>query len=356
MGIHTSVIKINDSGFDEFISELDPEIVVFDRFMTEEQFGWRITEYCPSSLRILNTEDLHSLRKGRQDALKSGEDFSDSYLFNDLAKREIASIYRSDLSLIISEAEMTFLVDKFKIPEPILHYSPFMIDEVSSESQLLLPGYNQRRHFMTIGNFLHAPNLDAVYHLKETVWPKIKSEINDAELHIYGAYMPDKLKQLHKEKEGFLIKGFVEDVNTCMQNYRICLAPVRFGAGLKGKIVDAMKNGTPCIMSSVAAEGLFGIGPINGFVEDQPSKFADQAVKLYNDFEVWKRCQHNGYTTVKNRFNKNKIRRELLETISSLKENLNTHRLHNFTGRMLEHHTMQSTKYMSRWIEAKNKK
>ena len=76
MGIHTSVIKINDSGVDEFISELDPEVVVFDRFMTEEQFGWRITEYCPSSLRILNTEDLHSLRKGRQDALKSGEDFT----------------------------------------------------------------------------------------------------------------------------------------------------------------------------------------------------------------------------------------------------------------------------------------
>lgn len=355
MGIQTHSITMNDSEFDIFVSKLDPQIVMFDRFMTEEQFGWRVMERCPNALRILNTEDLHSLRKGRQQALKVNAEFSDSFLFNDLAKREIASIYRSDLSLIISEAEVKILIERFNVPEFILHYSPFMIDEVDKKSQSSLPGFNERQHFMTIGNFLHKPNLDVVHFLKDTVWPLIKEEIDDAELHIYGAYMPEKVKSLNNDREGFIVKGFADDVDVCMQSYRVCLAPLRFGAGLKGKIVDAMKNGTPCMMSSMAAEGLFGIGPLNGFIEDQQKEFASKAIDLYNNQDFWLACQQNGFTTIKNRFNKKVVIKKLIEAINLVRSDLSSHRLQNFMGRILEHHGMQSTKYMSRWIEAKNK-
>ena len=119
IGVSQKSIALNSGTFDDFIKELNPNIVLFDRFMTEEQFGWRVSEHTPNALRILDTEDLHGLRKGRQQAFKENTPFDKTYLFSDTTKREIASIYRSDLSLIISEAEMEILKNDFKVNESL---------------------------------------------------------------------------------------------------------------------------------------------------------------------------------------------------------------------------------------------
>ena len=116
LGVTQTEIELNNSSFDDFILNLKPDIVLFDRFMMEEQFGWRVTEHCPKALRILDTEDLHCLRKAREQAFKDNQPCDKTYLFRDIAKREIASIYRSDLSLMISEAEMAILKDEFGVP------------------------------------------------------------------------------------------------------------------------------------------------------------------------------------------------------------------------------------------------
>lgn len=123
-GIATEKIELNNESFDIFLKKIDPEIVIFDRFMMEEQFGWRVAEVCPEAIKILDTEDLHFYRKARQEAVKAGAELSPALLFSNIAKREIASIYRCDLSLIISEAEMQLLQSTFKVPEEILFYLP----------------------------------------------------------------------------------------------------------------------------------------------------------------------------------------------------------------------------------------
>ena len=113
-------IILNDSCFDELIKKLNPEIVIFDRFTTEEQFGWRVSEQIPNAVKILDTEDLHFLRDARERAFKQNKNLQDSDLINDIFKREIASILRCDLSLIISEFEMNLLKKLFRIDEKIL--------------------------------------------------------------------------------------------------------------------------------------------------------------------------------------------------------------------------------------------
>jgi glycosyltransferase involved in cell wall biosynthesis len=356
IGIKQVSIQLNDESVDIFIQELNPNIVMFDRFMMEEQFGWRVAEQCPKAIRILDTEDLHCLRKGRQQALKDGEPFDENYLFNETAKREIASIYRCDLSLIISEVEMKILKDEFKVDESLLFYLPFMLNKISNANIQRLPNFEERQHFVTIGNFLHEPNFDSIKYLKETIWPLIKQQLPKAELHIYGAYASQKVTQFHNEKEGFLIKGFAPDVKSVTQNAKVCLAPLRFGAGLKGKLMDAMQNGTPCIMTSIAAEGMFGNLEPNGCIEDDPEVFAQKAMELYTNENIWKTHQNNGFEIFNKRFNKSDFEIKLKETIDNLINNLEMLRLQNFTGAMLNHHSMQSTKFMSRWIEEKNKK
>ncbi len=348
-------IELNNSSFDVFIKALKPDMVLFDRFTMEEQFGWRVAEYCPYAMRILDTEDLHGLRKGRQQAFKDEKEFDTTYLFNEVSKREIASIYRSDLSLIISEAEMEMLQNQFKVDRSLLHYLPFMLDELSDETIRNLPNYEERHHFITIGNFLHEPNYNSVLYLKECIWPLIRKQLPKSELHIYGAYVSQKANELHNEKAGFLIKGFAYDVSEIMRKSRVCLAPLRFGAGLKGKLIDAMQNGTPCVTTSIGAEGMYGNLDSNGFIEDNPEAFANKAVELYNKQEVWKTKQRNGFEIINKRFNKKYSEPDFIKTVEELQNNLCSKRLHNFTGQMLQYHTMQSTKFMSRWIEEKNK-
>lgn len=355
LGIEQVTIQLNHSSFDEFIKVLDPDLVLFDRFMTEEQFGWRVAQQCPNALRILDTEDLHALRKGRQDAFKNKEVFDKTHLFNDTAKREIASIYRSDLSLIISEAEMERLKNQFKVDASLLMYLPFMIDEISIKNTSKYPSFGARQHFITIGNFLHPPNYNAVLYLKEMIWPLIRKQLPKAEMHVYGAYASQKVLQLHHKKEGFLIKGFAEDVNKVMQQSKICLAPIRFGAGLKGKLIDAMQNGTPCITTSIGAEGMFGTLKPNGFVADSPQEFANKAIRLYQDELLWKEKQQNGFKIINKRFNKAEHQQKLLNRIRETSKHLGEKRLDNFTGAMLLHHRHQSTKFMSKWIEEKGK-
>ena len=355
IGIEQVSIILNDSSFDDFVKILNPNVVMFDRFMTEEQFGWRVAEQCPNALRILDTEDLHSLRKGRQQAFKDGKTFDKAYLFNDVAKREIASIYRCDLSLIISEVEINILKNQFKVDESLLFYLPFMLDEVSKESIEKFPKFENRNHFITIGNFLHEPNYNVVLYLKETIWKLIRKQLPKGEMHIYGSYASQKINQLHSEKEGFLVIGFADDVNEVMQQAKVCLAPINFGAGLKGKLVDAMQNGTPCVMSTIAAEGMFGNLETNGFNEDNPEAFANKAVQLYNDEILWKENQQNGFKIINKRFNKVEFLQKFLNQIEGITERLHEKRLNNFTGQMLMHHTLQSTKFMSKWIEEKNR-
>ncbi|SDR93463.1 glycosyltransferase [Winogradskyella sediminis] len=355
INVNTKPILLNDSSFNVFVKELDPDVVLFDRFMTEEQYGWRVSEQCPNALRILDTEDFHGLRKAREVALKRNEVVTLEHLQNDTTKREIASIYRCDLSLIISEAELDILTNQFNIDASLLYYLPFLLEPISEEDIQLLPKFEARQHFVTIGNFLHAPNYNAVLYLKQTIWPLIRQQLPKLELHIYGSYESQKVTQLHKPNEGFFIKGFAEDVNDIMKNAKVCLASLRFGAGLKGKLIDAMQNGTPCVMTNIAAEGMFGQLDVNGFISDNPKDFAKKAVLLYSDAETWEQKQQQGFKVMHKRFNNVNFEKAFASKLMELSKDINAHRENNFIGQLFMMQSMQSTKYMSKWIEAKNR-
>ena len=354
LNVHIVDILLNDSSFDVFAKELDPSIVLFDRFMTEEQFGWRIMENCPNALRILDTEDLHFVRKARSLTLNSQEICSDDFLFNEITKREIASLYRCDLSLIISESEFQILVDIFKIDCNLLLYLPFMININQNLGINRLKSFADRSDFVSIGNFLHSPNLDAVSYLKKDIWPFIRSRLPKANLHVYGAYDTQAVRSMHNKNDGFLVHGYVEDAFKVVNSARVLLAPLRFGAGLKGKLIQAMQCGTPSVMSTIAAEGIFGSHQPNGFIENHSNFYTEKCINLYSTESIWNDFQKKGFEVLEQRFDKEEFHSKLIDRIHLLKSTLNAHRSTNFIGQLLAYHQFQSTKYMSRWIEEKN--
>ncbi|WP_312311855.1 glycosyltransferase [Empedobacter brevis] len=354
-GVNEVGIQLNDESFNGFVRELNPKVVVFDRFMIEEQYGWRVSKECPDALKILDTEDLHFLRNARQEATKKGIDFSDKLLFSDLAKREIASILRCDLSLIISKKEIEILQNQFKIDEKIVYYLPFLEDEITEEKMNSWKKIDEREHFMFIGNFIHEPNFNCVQILKKDIWPVLRKKLPKSELHIYGAYPTQKVLQLNNATERFFVKGRAENAQETMSNYKLLLAPIKFGAGVKGKFVDAMQTGTPSITTSVGAEAMKDNFDWNGFVEDDFEAFVEKAVLLYNNEKEWQIAQKNGIKILNKNYDKTKFEAEFLEKIKYVEDNLIQHRNQNFIGQVLQHHFNQSTKYMSLWIEQKNK-
>ena len=350
LGYHTKQIELNSTSFDAFLETLMPTVVLFDRFMTEEQFGWRVIQSCPAAIRILDTEDLHGLRKARQIALKQHTHDHQEF-FNDITKRELASVLRCDLTLIISEAEMV-LLKSIGISEALLHYCPFML-EVTDE--IPIKTFELRKHFVTIGNFKHAPNEDAVNYLKSTIWPLIRKKQPNAELHIYGAYVQQKHLQLTNVKDGFIVKGKAVDAVSTIEKYSVLLAPLRFGAGLKGKLIDAMITGTPMIMSSIAAEGMFGDHIDEFHISDDPEEFASHAAQLFANKEQWNQQQQLGLQVLKNRFDFKENEKVLINRLIQLHSNLETLRMQNTFGQVLQHQSLLAHRYLSKWIEEKNK-
>ncbi|WP_288739635.1 glycosyltransferase [uncultured Rheinheimera sp.] len=345
-------IQLNDSRFDEQLKQWQPDIVMFDRFMLEEQFGWRVEQQCPNALRLLDTEDLHFLRLARQQAFKAGREVTLQDLHSEQAQREIAAIYRSDLTLIISEAEMQLLTEHFKVPAELLCYSPFWLETPANAE---LPTFEQRQHFVSIGNFRHEPNWQAVLWLKQQIWPLIRKQLPKAELHIYGAYPPPKATQLHQPKEGFLVKGWAEDAAEVVKHARVLLAPLPFGAGLKGKFIDAMMQGTPNVTTGVGTEGMLHQGQWAGLMAETAQQIADAAVLLYQDEQLWQQKQQQGFIILTQRFAIHQHQPRVRQQLMDVQQQLSQHRLTNFTGAMLRHHQHRSTQFMAQWIEAKTK-
>jgi glycosyltransferase involved in cell wall biosynthesis len=133
------------------------------------------------------------------------------------------------------------------------------------------------------------------------------------------------------------------------------LAPLNFGAGIKGKLTEAMLCGTPSITTSIGVEGMSEQLPWNGFVEDEFSDFALKAKELYTDKSIWEQAQLNGITIINSIYHKEKNAKFLFDKISHIQHNLEKHRTFNFLGSLLQYKTVQASKYMSKWIEQKNK-
>jgi glycosyltransferase involved in cell wall biosynthesis len=141
-----------------------------------------------------------------------------------------------------------------------------------------------------------------------------------------------------------------------MKKARVCLAPLRFGAGLKGKLADAMMFGAPNVTTSIGAEAMKKKLSWSGMIAETPEEISKAAVKLYTDETLWNKSQQNGIKIINTFFSKSELKNKLAKKIAHIQTNLAAHRNANFTGAMLMQHTVLSSRYMALWIEAKNNK
>ncbi|WP_091388652.1 glycosyltransferase [Microbulbifer marinus] len=343
-------IEVNESSFDRWVRALNPALVIYDRFMMEEQFGWRVREQCPDALTLLDTSDFHSLREARHQALKSGQPLN---LFHPIAEREVAAMARCDLTVMISKVEVELLKQHFCLPDWQLHYLPFMVRELPDLNTL--PDFDERQHLVMIGGFKHAPNRDATTWFAQEVWPQLRSLLPGVECHVYGAYSDHAMHRLSDPATGLRVYGRTEDALATLARYRLNLAPLRFGAGQKGKILDGWLSGTPTVTTPIGAESMAPEDAWGYPLSDAPEQFAATTAHLYRDQTAWRSARDAGTHALETEFSYAPHAAAFIERLETIAADLDAHRNRQIWGRILRRTEHRAEEFMSRWIETKNK-
>ena len=358
-------------------SMINLRAVIFDRFFSEEAYSFHFHRHKPDVLRVVDMQDMHSLRAHRQSIVENHSDSEKSSLLSSIQKvisshprlelthhdvkgkkdvnstllRELASIHRSDLTLVCSPHELTSLRDEYGIPSHKLALASFF-ESVSNEKY---PTFHERRDFVTLGGFKHPPNIDQVKVLKYDIWPKILKEIPNANLYVYGAYPPQSILQLHDEQYGFHIKGYAESLEEILSFSKVMLAPLRYGAGIKGKIVDSWRFGCPVITTPVGSEGMTSDnnGQWGGSIAFDSDSFVQSAIDVYTNESKWTSSQRKGKDLLERLFNAETNFKDLNGSIAYAIKSLQERRERDYFSALLWQQQTRSTEYFSKWIEQK---
>ena len=161
-------------------------------------------------------------------------------------------------------------------------------------------GFDQRRDIFFVGGFQHQPNVDAVQWFVAEIWPLISARLPELRFHIIGSRMPDAIRALADER--IIATGFVESLDEYLDDCRLSVAPLRYGAGVKGKVNQSMAHGQPVVATALAAEGMFLQHDIDVLIADTPADYADAVVRLYTDAALWQRVSAAGLDNVAQHF------------------------------------------------------
>ena len=238
-----------------------------------------IKQYCPKAKIIFNTVDLQHLRQERQAALTGSVEIAKQA--KRIREMEFELMRKSDMTIVISEAEAGLLHQQ----EPSLRLTvmPYMRE---------IPGcrhaFSERKDIVFIGGYDHSPNIDAVEYFVKDIWPRVHAVLPEVRFLMIGSKMPEQVKALERH-EGVFAVGYVEDLAQYFDHCKISVVPLRFGAGIKGKIGTSASYGVPSVATTIAVEGMGFVDGEHILVSDDPAEFAELVVRLYQDEGLWTR-------------------------------------------------------------------
>ncbi|MCG6205036.1 glycosyltransferase family 4 protein [Rhodopseudomonas sp. HC1] len=251
-----------------------------------------LREFCPHSPIIFNTVDIHHLREQREAALRLDHELARRAL--DTRAKEIGFIESADLTIVVSEREAEILSQQLSGANVV---TIPLIREWATEA---VPDFDGRSGVCFIGGFAHKPNVDAVDYFIKSIWPLVLERQPDMQFYIVGSNMPPRLRDL--DVPGVVAVGFVEDLSTWLRAVRVSVAPLRYGAGAKGKIVSSIGLGVPCVTTVIGAEGMGLIHDDTILVASSDQIFAEQVLSLHNDRACWQRLSQAGMAFIREKY------------------------------------------------------
>jgi len=262
-------------------SEFDA--VVLSRCQFARKHIAEVRLYAPQSRIIFDTVDLHFLREESEARLTRDPEIERKA--HETRQREYELIDQSDETWVVSSTEQQLLQDKW--PDKSIQLVSNIVDVPGSKTPFAL-----RRDWLFIGSFQHPPNIDAVLFFLKEVYPLVSEHLRGAKFYIIGDKAPPEIVALAAER--IVVAGLQRDVRPFFESVKLSVAPLRFGAGVKGKINQSMAFGVPVVATSVAVEGAELNNREEILMADTPEDFARALIELYESEDLWNRLSKNG--------------------------------------------------------------
>jgi len=294
----TSVISDEQNVFEDLLKR-QFDIVIFSHYMAYRDFAQLVRDFSPKSKLILDTVDLHYIREQR--ALKFGK--APKTNVEVIEQEETHAIKDADIVWVVSENEKKMikrLNNRIKIV-PTIH-----------ELEKDINSYNEREGIVFLGGYRHQPNVDAVEYFMSNIFPLVLRERPNMKFIIAGSNPP---KSFDEYKSGNVkVVGYIKDHRKLLSKSRVGIAPLRYGAGVKGKILESFATGLPVVTTPIGAEGI-GYQNMGTLVTDDPKAFAEAVIELYDDENMWNEMSKQSMDIVKSKFTPEKVSKNILKSI-----------------------------------------
>jgi GT2 family glycosyltransferase/SAM-dependent methyltransferase len=289
-------IEVLHGPFDErdVISQIgsDLRMAILSRPTVASRLLALLRELVPAAHVVYDTVDLHYLREQRRAQAQDGVELDE--LIRTYRDMESWLVGSCDETLTVSDDERRAVLGL--VPDATVSVIP-TINRIDGEPA---PA-GGREGLMFLGGFHHPPNVDCAIHLVRDVVPLVRRALGSVRVAIVGSHPPPEVLAL-SEVDDVEVTGFVEDLTPYFQRYRLMAAPLRFGAGVNGKITHSLASGLPVVTTAIGAEGLAGVNGQHLLVADDVESFAAAVAKLYGDDGLWERLSANGRALAAERF------------------------------------------------------
>jgi GT2 family glycosyltransferase/glycosyltransferase involved in cell wall biosynthesis/SAM-dependent methyltransferase len=286
----------------------DYDMVVIFRAPVLAKYADAIRTLAPQAKVVFHTVDLHYLREEREAALRDDAQMGRRIRWS--KGMEQGLILGADCTIVVSRHEQELLAAE--LPTANVVFLPYIIEARGSRAS-----FAERSGLMFVGGYRHMPNVDAVLYFVREVFPLVRARLPEVRFLILGSHLPQELKELN-ELDGVDVIGYVPDLDPYLNRCRINVAPLRYGAGIKGKVVMSLSRGLPSVVSSVAAEGMGLRHGEEVLIADDPATNADLIVELYTNQSLWERISAGGPRFVQDNYSGEVARgrvREILKRI-----------------------------------------
>ena len=296
-----------DIDFTAFMARQGPlfDVIQVFRIDVAEKCLPDLRLYAPSAPVVFHNVDLHYLRMTRQAELTNDPELQ--LAANQMKVRELDLLKRVDCTIVTSPVEEEIL--RKEDPDANIIVFPYMIDVVGTSV-----GFTPRRDLMFLGGYRHTPNIDAAEWFVAEIWPKLADRLPEANLLIAGASPTESVKALANDRID--VTGMIPELGPVFDQTRVFVAPIRYGAGIKGKVATAMAHGVPVVATSCAAEGMYLENERDLVIVDDPDAFAEHVFTLYTDADAWAKFSRSGQDFVTEHNSMIKGRNTILRAIA----------------------------------------
>ena len=283
------------SSVKEFIEKNGKEFDIFYlvRWYIAQEYVDLIRQVNPNAKILFNNADLHFLRELREAIANKDNNLLKRAL--DTQKNELEVMKKVDLVLSYNEVEHAVILshnqDKTKVAK-----WPWVVCTKEKEKA----PFENREHLCFLGNYRHLPNIFAVEYFVREIMPIIREEIPGIKFFIYGANITDEIKKL--ESDDVIVKGYIKDLKEMFTKHKIFVAPLISGAGIKGKVIEALSYGVPSVLTPIAVEGMNVKNNHEVLIADSPEEFAKAIYSLYTNKDLWEKISNNALEFVKNEY------------------------------------------------------